>query len=152
MTEVTSEQFDFDEWKDLAETDPEAFEHRRLALIEAEINAAPAAIQDRLRGLQWQVDMTRKRYKHPSASSAKLFEMMWDKVYGDKGFLEALTGQHEIPNIAEPEITALKYYRLKRRQSVKRTKGYEQSTHTIWPYYCPLTVTRTLVCVKPTRR
>ena len=48
-------------------------------------------MQQRLRQLQWRIDATRRRYKHPTVSSAKLFEMMLDKVYGKNGLLEALT-------------------------------------------------------------
>ena len=85
-----SEPFDFNEWKELSETDPEAFEVRRRKVIEAEIRLAPKRQQQRLRGLQWQIDLIRQRYRHPLVSSAKLFEMMWQKVYGENGFLEAL--------------------------------------------------------------
>jgi hypothetical protein len=85
-----SERFDFNEWKELSETDPEAFEVRRRKVIEAEIRLAPARQQQRLRRLQWKIDLVRQRYKHPLVSSAKLFEMMWQKVYGENGLLEAL--------------------------------------------------------------
>ena len=83
--------FDFDYWKKLFETDPKAFETRRQEVIDNEICRAPQATQRRLRMLQWKIDATRRRYKHPQVSSTKLFEMMWDKVYGSNGLLEALT-------------------------------------------------------------
>lgn len=83
--------FDFDGWMSLAESDTEMFEKRRRELLQAEIDLAPAALQPRLRGLQWQIDMTRERCKTPALASAKLFEMMWEQVYGDNGFLDALT-------------------------------------------------------------
>ena len=86
-----SEPFDFNEWKELSATDPEAFEARRRKVIEAEIRLASKKQQPRLRGLQWQIDLIRRRYKHPLVSSAKLFEMMCQKVYGENGFLDALT-------------------------------------------------------------
>lgn len=86
-----SERFDFNAWKELSENDPEAFELRRRQVIEAEIRLAPKKQQQRLRCLQWQIDVIRQRYKHPLVSSAKLFEMMWHKVYGENGFLDALT-------------------------------------------------------------
>ncbi len=84
-------QFDFDSWMSLAESDAEAFEKRRHELLQAEIALAPAALQPRLRGLQWQIDMTRQRCKTPALASARLFEMMWEQVYGDNGFLDVLT-------------------------------------------------------------
>ena len=83
--------FDFDGWMSLAESDTETFEKRRRELLQAEIDLAPASLQPRLRGLQWQIDMTRERCKTPALASAKLFEMMWEQVYGDNGFLDALT-------------------------------------------------------------
>ncbi len=89
---TNANNFDFDTWKRLAESDPEAFERKRDALIQAEISQADPAAQMRLRGLQWQIDMTRQRYKHPVEASTKLFEMMWEQVYGENGFLDALTG------------------------------------------------------------
>ena len=84
-------EFDFDDWRQLAESSPELFEQRRRELLQAEIELAPAALQPRLRGLQWQIDVVRERCSSPAAASAKLFEMMWDKVYGSNGFLDALT-------------------------------------------------------------
>ena len=86
------DSFDFDTWKDLAERDPVAFERQRREYLHAEIELAPLEMRPRLHGLQWQIDMTRQRYAHPVVASAKLFEMMWDQVYGDNGFLDVLTG------------------------------------------------------------
>ena len=83
--------FDFDAWKQLFETDPVAFETRRQEIIDCAIRRASANTQQRLRGLQWRIDVTRRRYKHPAVSSAKLFEMMWQKVYGTNGLLDVLT-------------------------------------------------------------
>jgi hypothetical protein len=103
MSDRTTE-FDFDGWKLLAESDAEAFEQRRRELLQAEIDLAPASLRPRLRGLQWQIDMMRQRCKTPAMASARLFEMMWDQVYGDNGFLDVLTNpraQVDIP--AEPE-------------------------------------------------
>ena len=90
MSDQTT-QFDFDGWMSLAESDAEAFEQRRRELLQAEIDLAPASLQPRLRGLQWQIDMTRQRCKTPALASARLFEMMWEQVYGDNGFLDVLT-------------------------------------------------------------
>lgn len=83
--------FDFDEWRLLFETSPDAFEERRREAIESAIHLAPPDRQRRLRGLQWQIDVIRSRYKHPVAASSKLFQMMWDKVYGENGLQQALT-------------------------------------------------------------
>lgn len=87
-----AKRFDFDEWKDLAASDPQRFEARRREVIEREILRTPRPQrQRRLRGLQWQIDAIRSRYKDPRVSSAKLFDMMWRRVYGEDGLLQALT-------------------------------------------------------------
>jgi len=85
--------FDFDEWLHLAKSDPEAFEARRKQTIEARINLAPSDQQHRLRGLQWRVDMERKKYKDSLVSCQRVFSMMWNSVYGEAGLLQALNGQ-----------------------------------------------------------
>ena len=85
------QKFDFDEWRKLAETDPEAFELRRQQALEALITAAPSNRQHRLRGLQWRVDMERRKASNPMSGCRKVFSMMWQSVYGDHGLLQALT-------------------------------------------------------------
>ena len=86
-----AEPFDFDQWKELAATDPQGFEKRRREVIEREILRIPRPLrQQRLRGLQWQIDLIRKRYKDPHISTTKLFDMMWRRVYGEGGFLDTL--------------------------------------------------------------
>ena len=89
--EAQHDRFDFDAWRELYETDPEQFEVRRREVIDSAIASASAGQQARLRGLQWQIDALRRRHKHPMASTAKLFQMMWDKVYGENGLQDVLT-------------------------------------------------------------
>ena len=84
------QKFDFDEWRQLAETDPEAFELRRQQAIESLITATPDNRQQRLRGLQWRVDMERRKARDPLMSCRTVFGMMWNSVYGDNGLLQAL--------------------------------------------------------------
>ncbi|MFN3595269.1 MAG: DUF3135 domain-containing protein [Thiobacillaceae bacterium] len=90
MTPIQTPDFDFDTWAELARSDPEAFESRRKALIDQLIGAAPAHLRDRLRCLQWRIDVERRRYKHPLKSCMVLYAMMWESVYGKGGLLEAL--------------------------------------------------------------
>ena len=107
---TSSKPFNFNEWKKLSETNPEAFETRRRHVIEKVIESAPEHQRRRLRGLQWQIDVIRERYRNPLVSSAKLFEMMWQKVYGENGFLEALTstaGPKSVPVQNEAKIIRL---------------------------------------------
>ena len=84
------QEFDFDEWRKLAETDPALFELRRRQAVEALIAKAPGNRQHRLRGIQWRVDMERSKYRHSLVSCQKVFGMMWKSVYGDQGLMQAL--------------------------------------------------------------
>jgi hypothetical protein len=84
--------FNFDDWARLAKSDPEAFERKRRETLEAVIDNAPAAMQTRLRGLQWRVDMERSRAKSANSSCVEIYRMMWEKVYGEGGLLDALDG------------------------------------------------------------
>lgn len=82
--------FDFDYWKNLAKDDPELFETKRREAVDGMINAAPTRSQQRLRGLQWRVDMERRKAKSPIDSCTRVYSMMWDSVYAKGGMLEAL--------------------------------------------------------------
>jgi len=82
--------FDFDEWSLLAKTDPSAFEARRLALIEDYLGQFPLPEQRRLRGLQFRIDMERRRAHTPMAACLKLSAMMWDSLLGSQGLKVAL--------------------------------------------------------------
>lgn len=86
----TQEQFDFDVWAQLAKNDPEAFEAKRLSMIEELIEQAPPALQQRLRGLQWRIDVERERSKTPLQACIRISNMMWDMIYADRGFLWSL--------------------------------------------------------------
>lgn len=85
-----SSSFDFDEWMTLAKADPEAFAVRRREAIESVLASAPEERQQRLRGLQWSVDMELQKCSNPMQGCMRLFNRMWDSVYGEKGLLNAL--------------------------------------------------------------
>jgi len=71
---------DFDEWMMLAKQDPDKFEEKRRKRIEAFFNNVPEEKLQRLRGLQWQIDQTRKLASSPMASCIAISNMMWDSV------------------------------------------------------------------------
>ena len=68
--------FDFDEWAMLARTDPDEFELRRCAVIESLISSSGHV--RRLRGLQWRIDLERKRARTPLEACVRLSSLMWD--------------------------------------------------------------------------
>ncbi|MBA2350814.1 MAG: DUF3135 domain-containing protein [Burkholderiales bacterium] len=73
--------FDFDTWAHLAKHDKDEFERRRQAAVEQLIASAPPASQRRLRGLQFRIDMERRRAVTPLGACVRISEMMWDSVF-----------------------------------------------------------------------
>lgn len=108
--------FDFDEWMRLAKTDPEAFDARRREMIEALINKAPERIRQRLTSFQWRIDMERARCENPLQAAIKLSNMMWELVYGDRGFLWSLRQLTEPDPVAGPEAASATVLPLKPRR------------------------------------
>lgn len=92
MVDSTSKKFDFDEWSQLASSDPEAFEQKRQEAINKIIQNAPEARQKRLRCLQWRIDQTRRLSSTPLSACIKISKLMWDSVLGENGMLDALKG------------------------------------------------------------
>ncbi|MCP5154774.1 MAG: DUF3135 domain-containing protein [Ectothiorhodospiraceae bacterium] len=86
----SADDFDFDRFARLAKEDPEAFERERAALLAAEMARAPAHLRPRLEGLQWKADVVRSRASNPMAACIKLSELMWERVAGPNGLLEAI--------------------------------------------------------------
>ena len=87
---INSDDFDFDTFMQLAQRDPEEFNCRRQALIDANIAAAPEHIQPKLRHLQCRADLVRQSAPNPVAATRKLSTMMWDSVTGPGGLQESL--------------------------------------------------------------
>jgi len=72
-------QFDIDEWQRLAREDPREFERRRQAEIDALITHAPPEQRERLRALQFRIDLERRRAKTALAAALRLHSMMWER-------------------------------------------------------------------------
>ena len=77
-------------WSELAVQDPERFERERRACIEKAVSTAPESIQERLRRLQWRIDIERARAKNPLSACIRLNQMMLDFVYVENGFVDTL--------------------------------------------------------------
>jgi hypothetical protein len=76
--EVGRRMFDFEEMVELARHQPELFEQKRTEMIESLIQQAPERLHQRLRGLQFRVDMERRRARHPMAACIRTYAMMWE--------------------------------------------------------------------------
>ncbi len=69
---------DFDELVKLAKENPEELERIRQQACEELIEEAPEQFKRKLRGLQFKIDMERRRARTPMASCLKISEMMHD--------------------------------------------------------------------------
>lgn len=90
MSLPISGRLDFNEWMDLASSDPETFEARRRQMVQELIERSPPERRHRLRCLQWRIDRIRDRSGTPLAGCLSLYEMMWDSLLGDGGLVEAI--------------------------------------------------------------
>jgi len=74
---MTSQLPEFDVLVDMARHDPERLEALRVSLSEDIIRSAPnEKTRKRLKGLQFQVDMERRKARSPMAACIKISEMM----------------------------------------------------------------------------
>lgn len=69
---------EFDVLVKMAQDDPEKLEQLRQDACEQLIQSAPEEYQRRLRGLQFKIDMERRKAKTPMAACIKISEMMHD--------------------------------------------------------------------------
>ena len=91
--------FPFDDWARLASEDPDSFEAARRLMIDSLIETAPAPVQARLRGLQWQIDHLRTLTPTPLGACVKISNLMWQKLLGPDGLVEHIErlGSGDLP-------------------------------------------------------
>jgi len=94
---------DFDDWSRLAKVDRFAFEARRLALIEDFLRQFPQPAQRRLRGVQFRIDMVRRRARTPMGACLKISSMMWESLLGRHGLKSALNALFVSPACLVPD-------------------------------------------------
>jgi hypothetical protein len=83
-------QIELREWERLARENPDEFERRRREVVEAAIAQAPEALQPRLRGLQFRIDLERQRAKTPLGAAIRLHCMMWNEFQALRDALNRL--------------------------------------------------------------
>ncbi len=116
MKDLTDE-FEFEQWAEMAAADPQGFEVARARVLESLIASAPAASRRRLRGLQWQVERIREQASNPMSSCLQISELMWDKVLGNDGLIEhveQLTGARQRPTAPRNSAVVLAFERPSR--------------------------------------
>ena len=70
----------FDEWRELSQKDPKAFEDLRDKTINEFIDGIAVERQHRLRCLQWKIDKVRETNATPLAACVAISDMMWDSL------------------------------------------------------------------------
>lgn len=83
---------DFEVLREMAEQDPEGLERLRIELCDQLIQSAPAKYRRRLRGLQFRIDMERRRARTPMAACIAISAMMQESFYQLRLALHGATG------------------------------------------------------------
>ncbi len=111
---MSNEEFDFDEWKELAEKNPAVFEKKRRDAIDRVVEQASGKHQKRLTRLQWRIDQERRRRKTPLGACIAISRMMFDSVYGEGGFVDALHGRTKEGKEKNAQVVSIGEYNKKR--------------------------------------
>jgi hypothetical protein len=100
--------FDFDAWAALAREDPEEFELRRRAAIDALIASSPES-RRRLEGMQFRIDMERRLAHTPLKACLRLSEMMWDAFLELKPALAEMCSHAAVAAAPRPRLHLVKF-------------------------------------------
>lgn len=92
IPDPANNSFNFQAWARMAKEEPALFEEKRRAVIEAFIARTPERNRARLQGLQWKIDMERRRASNPLAACVRIYEAIWESFAGEKGLIKALQG------------------------------------------------------------
>lgn len=89
------------ELSDLAQKDPAALQQYLDDQVEQIISSAPEHMQQRLRGLQFQIDAERRKHDNPLGACVAISKMMMDSVHE---LSQVLNGEHpRLNGDREPE-------------------------------------------------
>ncbi|OUS25300.1 hypothetical protein A9Q99_22175 [Gammaproteobacteria bacterium 45_16_T64] len=86
---------DFEELQRLAQDDPDKLEKLRIQWCEQLISEAPSDYRRKLRGLQFRIDMERRKSKSPMAACISLSGMMHDSFDNLRYALNEASGLSE---------------------------------------------------------
>ncbi|MDB5800309.1 MAG: hypothetical protein JWL63_1248 [Rhodocyclales bacterium] len=92
---MTTTNFDFDHWSQLAKSDPAAFFAAREQAINAFIAAAPSVHREELRELQRMIDGTRAEAGTPMKAVRQIMGMVADRLELMQGQLHQLREESE---------------------------------------------------------
>jgi hypothetical protein len=74
-------EFNFDAWMELYKKDPEEFERRREMAVRRLIDSRSGEGKARLEGLQFQVDVIRRKAKNPMQATIEISAMMEESFF-----------------------------------------------------------------------
>ena len=92
---------DFNSLKRIAQLDPEALERIRQQHVEAIIASSPKHLRQRLRGLQFQIDMQRRLNPNPLSACIKISQMMHESFDQLRFLLNHTTGNKQSHHLYE---------------------------------------------------
>ncbi len=97
---------DFDTLVHLARTKPEELEQLRIRLCNDLIERAPEASRRRLRGIQFQIDMERRKAANPMAACIRISQMMHASFENLRSALNEAAGNAPVLSSAPTRLAA----------------------------------------------
>ena len=110
---------DFDTLQTMARSDPAGLERLRLKLVDELIAGAEPQRRHRLQGLQFQIDMERRRAPNPMAACIRLSTLMRDSLLRMQQALNE-------PRRARPAAAAARVLHF---TPIVAVRAFDQSTH-----------------------
>ncbi len=113
----------FDELAELARTHPDQFERLRAEVCDAFINEAPEKCRSRLRGLQFRIDMERRRCSNPMASCIRISAMMHNSLdrlrllLSEYDSLDEASGSYPLARANADVVSMAEYRKTKARDA-----------------------------------
>ena len=95
---------EFDVLREMAQNNPEQLEQLRVEMCDQLIQEAPAHVRRRLRGLQFQIDMERRRAGSAMDSCLRISKMMHDSLYTLGQTLNAAAGTEYDEDLLETRV------------------------------------------------
>lgn len=97
---------DFDTLVHLARTNPDELEQLRVRLCNDLIERAPEASRRRLRGIQFQIDMERRKAGNPMAACIRISQMMHESFENLRSTLNEVAGNAPVLSSPQAKFTA----------------------------------------------
>ncbi|MDH5392456.1 MAG: DUF3135 domain-containing protein [Gammaproteobacteria bacterium] len=97
------DEFIFDDWAKLAQSDIRAFELKRIEYIHRYLEQIPERYRQRLLKIQWRIDAERKLASSPMLACLKIYSQMWHSFCGPGGLSQHL---NELVYCTHPAATS----------------------------------------------